>query len=62
MEKPHVTCNAHFCNLATLFQSKVVCVNLVWIGLAFQENQRYLNFQLGAENPYWGGGGGGCYM
>ena len=36
-----------------LFQSKVMCENLVWIGW----NRRYVKFQ-GGKSPYYGGGEG----
>ena len=41
-----------FLDLAELFQSKVICVNLVRIGWAFQELSRPQTFFYGAETPY----------
>ena len=47
-----VTCGlwCPFSNLAEVFQSKVMCENLVWIGKAFQELSCPQTF-------FWGGGG-----
>ena len=47
-----VTCDlwCPFSNSAELFQSKVMCENLVWIGW----NQRYVNFQGGQKPPIKG--------
>ena len=41
-----------FSDLAELFQSKVICVNLVRIGRAFQELSCPQTFFYGAETPY----------
>ena len=39
-----------FSNLDELFQSKVMCENLVWIGW----NRRYVNFEGGGKRPIRG--------
>ena len=44
-----------FSDLAELFQSKVICVNLVRIGWAFQELSCPQTFFYGAETPIRGG-------
>ena len=44
-----------FSDLAELFQSKVICVNLVWIGWALQKLSCSQTFFYGAETPYRGG-------
>ena len=46
-----------FSNLAKLFQSKVMCENMVWIGLSFQELSCPQTFfwGVGAETPISGG-------
>ena len=41
-----------FSDLAELFQSKVICVNLVRIGWAFQELSCPQTFFYGADTPY----------
>ena len=48
-----VTCDLQcpFSNLAQLFQSKVICVNLVRIGWAFQELSCPTNIFLWGKNP-----------
>ena len=55
-----VTCDLRypFSNLAELFQSKVMCENLVWIGWAFQElSCPQTFFSVGGETPIRG-----CYI
>ena len=37
-----------FSNADELFQTKVMCENLVWIG----QNLRYVNFEGGKKPPY----------
>ena len=44
-----------FSDLAELFQSKVICVNLVRISWAFQELSRPQTFFYGGRNPQLGG-------
>ena len=41
-----------FSDSDALFQSKVMCENLVWIGW----NRRYVKFHMGTEAPYGGEG------
>ena len=54
-----VTCDlwCPFLNSDELFQSKVMCQNLVRIGWAFQELSLEFSRGGGGRTPYWG-----CYM